>query len=125
MNHIGMLCLLGKYYADSKPTENLKQQDVEKQMNEKCVAIYSHGVSFWYWNEEKKNKRYIQSKFNNLKEETLNIAEFSIKHWTYLTDECNILIKTQRMKQMTSNGNGVNIYKIPINSLITLSHLCS
>eukprot|EP01084_Bolivina_argentea_P144491 253490_1 len=87
--------------------------------------VYNHGVTFWYWQKQKSEKRFINKTYANLKEEILQFKQFDGHNWTNLIDECNILMKTEILRKMTSNGNKGDIYEIEKGAPITLDHLCA
>eukprot|EP01084_Bolivina_argentea_P259536 437931_1 len=114
---------VNKYYSvDHNVAHNVVETDDHAQNN---LLVYSHGVSFWYWNKQKTNKRYIQANFINLKQEILQFKQFSLKLWNFLVEECKILKNTDKIKSMSSNGVNIDIYGIKSGEVIKTNHLCA
>eukprot|EP01084_Bolivina_argentea_P301671 520503_1 len=67
-------------------------------------TVYNIGVKFWYWKPRNEDERkcYVTSKCANLKGEILN--ELTAIQWNQLQTECKILLKTDKIIQITSNG---------------------
>eukprot|EP01084_Bolivina_argentea_P106527 190588_1 len=89
------------------------------------TMIYNVGIELWYWKSQKNNKRYIEKQFTDLKEEITHFNQFTIKEWNQLCAECNILIQTDKIKMLSSNGNHEHIYAINAGGTITMQHLLS
>eukprot|EP01084_Bolivina_argentea_P256560 431999_1 len=94
-------------------------QAIEQNTN----TVYTHGVSFWYWKKQSSNKRYIKSKFPDLRSEILNFRQITPKMWNHLIYQCDVLIKSDKIRHITSNGNNADIYCIPNSSPISVQHL--
>eukprot|EP01083_Nonionella_stella_P053862 142329_1 len=115
------LCIaMNKFYLDNYDN-NINDTSVDG-------AVYNHGIAFWYWSSEactQSEKRLVHAKYTDLKEEILQFKQFTTNHWHALVNECNVLLNTDKVRQMSSNGNNVNLYQQPQGSSITCEHLCS
>eukprot|EP01084_Bolivina_argentea_P219678 372524_1 len=89
------------------------------------ATVYSHGIAFWYWRFDSGNRRYIKAKYDNLKLELMQFKQFSLSNWQQLHDECNIMLKTDKIKTISGNGNHEEIYDIKTGDCITMEHLLS
>eukprot|EP01084_Bolivina_argentea_P159100 277112_1 len=124
-NQWNVMFAVNKYYAANKPSKaiiNFQQNGDASDGNDK---VYTHGISFWYWQREKANKIFIQPLFCDLKVEILNFKNFTPAQWQLLMDECNILMQTETIKQISSNGNNLNVYGIKHDAPISEKHLYS
>eukprot|EP01084_Bolivina_argentea_P264050 447146_1 len=117
-----VLFAINKYYATNG---KLSKTEIETTEIESKHIIYNLGISFWYWNNQKSNKRYVLKTFHNLKNEILNFNKFTIKLWNNLVLECNQLIKADRVREISCNGYNTNIYEMEKGASITLDHILS
>eukprot|EP01084_Bolivina_argentea_P265872 450803_1 len=99
-----------------KPTDNVEEDD-----------IYSIGTRFFYWNSVQHHPHYIQSKYFNFKVEMIQSklfgSDFDVKMWRHLTNECEILLQTDVVKRITSNGFYRSIYKIEPSLPFSIQHI--
>eukprot|EP01083_Nonionella_stella_P285073 970394_1 len=100
--------------------------DNEAKEEHSEYLIYNNGVAFWYWDCDKKKKRYIGAKCKNLKDEVLHFThQMSMRIWITLLQECRLLQQLDHVKKITHNGNRSNIYAIKHGDVIDLDHLLS
>eukprot|EP01084_Bolivina_argentea_P035324 65540_1 len=121
---------INKYYALSGDATKLSAKyDNQKhdKLNEYQPMIYNEGIKFWYWKprNEDDEKRYIESKYKNLKEEILATNQVSAQQWIDVQNECKILINTDKLQEIMSNGKHEDIYGIQNDASFTLPHLCA
>eukprot|EP01084_Bolivina_argentea_P259538 437934_1 len=87
---------INKFYASSGNVS-----DTSMKKNRSVGSVYNIGIAFWYWEHPKPNTIYVQKRSHDLKQEMLQFKQFSIKQWGNLLDECNTLIITDKIRQMT------------------------
>eukprot|EP01084_Bolivina_argentea_P107829 192761_1 len=63
-----ILFAIHKYYAANGKLSKQNDESTHNKAESKQV-IYNLGISFWYWEKQKLNKRYVRKKFLNLKQE--------------------------------------------------------
>eukprot|EP01084_Bolivina_argentea_P306560 529756_1 len=113
-----------KYYACNSDVSRLNIIDVSG-VNDVQTAVYNIGIAFWYWENEKSEKRFVTATFKNLKEEILHLPNFTVQNWNNLLTECNLLSKTDKIRKISSNGNNVEVYGKNKGDAISVDHLCS
>eukprot|EP01084_Bolivina_argentea_P175773 304324_1 len=67
---------INKYYAETSEYKSRGTRTSDENSQITCGAVYNHGVAFWYWTEQRSNKRFVKNRFNNLKEEILQFKQF-------------------------------------------------
>eukprot|EP01084_Bolivina_argentea_P309099 534619_1 len=116
------------YFGKQDEFDHEEQIDMHmKQDESKAIdgVIYNHGIEFWYWNQKRLQKRYVEKQYKNLKDEMLQFRQFTVNYWQNFIDECSIMIKTNAVRSILCNGNSLDIYEIPKDSSITLDHICA
>eukprot|EP01084_Bolivina_argentea_P215524 365911_1 len=120
---------INKYYALSGNVKKLgtKYTSHSDQKNKEDAAIYNEGIKLWYWRPRNTNeeKCYVKSKYNTLKEEILASDQLITHQWDDLQKECQALLSIIRIKAITSNGKGEDVYGIGQGNLLTIQHLCA
>eukprot|EP01083_Nonionella_stella_P035343 96478_1 len=115
---------VNRYYA-TNCDDAIPQNNMNDNHEDSTRVLYDHGIPFWYWETRKAHKRYVEPKFNDLKQEILHFKHFTIKQWQCLVNECTILTKSDHIKTVSSNGNHADIYKIQKDDPITMDHVYS
>eukprot|EP01083_Nonionella_stella_P200480 734097_1 len=131
--NVAMQCLDGAAWDLSYAAQNyysqLNTKNYDNISSENAISpdgrVYNDGVAFWYWSAKRSNKRFVQKREQNLKEEILKFSQFTMHHWDRLVDKCYGLLKTKKVKEMSSNGINVNIYHQQRGMVISCEHLCS
>eukprot|EP01084_Bolivina_argentea_P265874 450805_1 len=105
------LFAVSRFYSCNGKIPQLELSDSETDekyeivnVKDKDTIIYNHGVEFWYWFYPKWNKRYVEAKFKDIKEEMLQFPQFSAQDWQQLYVTCNTSIQTDKIKSLSSNG---------------------
>eukprot|EP01083_Nonionella_stella_P010152 29012_1 len=128
---------LNKYYQfegdisrlDSQKQLKMSSKKIRKDkdaLSSKYGMIYNHGIHFWYWKNNQympKHAVFVTPVYRDLKEEVVSGDKLKPYEWNNLHNECNTLLRSNVMKNRTSNGNDVHIYGIPSNVPFTLKHL--
>ena len=96
-----------KVTVESKESEIEDDDPVEKQTKSDQPDVYTIGKRFNFW--QRRNDDYVQAKFKDLKEETLQSPLLSvhfqgIKGWNALMNAVEAMIRTKAALKITSNG---------------------
>eukprot|EP01084_Bolivina_argentea_P117124 208046_1 len=108
---------------ESKNTEN-DQSNIENKSNQDPL-IYSQGLYLTYWKSTSNHAMYVPPWYKNLKQEITHSSSIfggSIEIWNQLHQECENLMKTDYVKQITTNGNEKK-YDIASDSYISIQHI--
>eukprot|EP01083_Nonionella_stella_P044796 120511_1 len=117
------VCILSDDDDDHK--EPLTDDCITMENDDDHGTICSDGIEFWYWEKQRENKRYVNKKFNSLKEEILHVKDMTLKQWQQIVEECTVLLQTDLIKHSAANGKHSEIYGIENGDSITLRHLLS
>eukprot|EP01084_Bolivina_argentea_P276940 472647_1 len=111
-SHWNVMNAINKYYALSGDVVKLGLKYAHfEHIKKHEEAVYSEGIKFWYWKprNEGEERMFIQSKYSTLKDEILS-GKLTKQVWNQLQMECQILIQTDKIKQIASNGKEKAIY---------------
>eukprot|EP01084_Bolivina_argentea_P253031 424924_1 len=119
---------INKYYALSGDTSKLGpkyEHYCDDNKNKNVEITYTEGIKFWYWKprNEEEQKCYIKNKYTHLHEEMLNTDQITKQAWINLTEECKILLNTDKIKEIKSNGKDQYLYGIKAGMSMSLQHL--
>eukprot|EP01084_Bolivina_argentea_P156658 273018_1 len=110
------------YYETNDSSDTLTKSKIKPSVHAKR-CIYSNGIQFWYWKCSKDCKRYIQPKWQSLKEEILSFKKFTINTWDFLVTECETLKSIDTIKKIVSNGNNLKEYGIQEDAELSIDHV--
>eukprot|EP01084_Bolivina_argentea_P185996 320660_1 len=65
----------------------------------------------------------VEPMYSNLKEEILSDNKLTLDMWNNLQKECETMIKSEKIKKISANGNDVDIYHIFGDYPFTIPHL--
>eukprot|EP01084_Bolivina_argentea_P264922 448923_1 len=116
-------------HEETKKNDETDVENTESKIdnNHKNIEIYNLGTRFYFWDCMKQHKHYIKQKHANLKDEMLQnkVIDFDIQRWQDLENEVKVLVQTDEVKHVKSNGYWQTIYRIDLNSPFTVQHLTS
>eukprot|EP01084_Bolivina_argentea_P265870 450800_1 len=116
-----------KYDVKHKQDCENKQNEIKPKDYIEEDDIYKIGTKYFYWDSMKHHPHYIHAKYFNFKVEMIQSklfgSDFDVKMWRHLTNECEILLQTDVVKRITSNGFYRSIYKIEPSLPFSIQHI--
>eukprot|EP01084_Bolivina_argentea_P098837 177671_1 len=115
-----------------KPTPTVQNSVEEKEFPINSIPIvYSFGIKYWYnkWPKpltENKDNIFVQSQFNNLKDEVINSNGkilLDLKRWNSEMNEAKNNQKREECKRYNVTTKGSFVFNIAPNTLIEIKHL--
>ena len=99
----------------------------DQNQSDQRHTVYEIGKQFFFWHSLKAHRRFIRSKYENMKEEVMNSPLLhglvSVRAWQKLTHDIAVIIATEHALQITSNGLSYSLYGIQQHEPLDAEHL--